>query len=102
MSNSCDLTSHKWQNGNTVSHSNRKTKRRFMPNLQSITVFSGVLGRKFRLRVSAKTIRTIDFKGGLDDFLVNTKNAKLSKLALALKKLVAKKISGDAANNQKA
>ncbi|WP_041351435.1 50S ribosomal protein L28 [Neorickettsia risticii] len=102
MSNSCDLTGHGWQNGNMVSHSNRKTKKRFMPNLQRITVFSDVLKQKFRFKVSAKTIRTVDFKGGLDDFLRNTKNSKLSKSALALKKRIMKKVSGDGTDDRKA
>ncbi|WP_038559164.1 50S ribosomal protein L28 [Neorickettsia helminthoeca] len=100
MSNACELTGHKWQNGNTVSHSNRKSKRKFMPNLQDITVCSQILNQRFRFKVSVKTIRTIDFKGGLDDFLVNTKNAKLSKAALALKKRIAKRI--DASTRQEA
>lgn len=83
MTNSCDLTGHAWLNGSNISHSHRVTKRRFMPNLQKLTLSSDVLGEKFRFRVTTKTLRTIDFKGGLDMFLLMTKNAKLTKTALS-------------------
>ena len=90
MSTSCRLTGHTWLNGNNVSHSNRKTKRRFMPNLHNLTLKSDLLDRSFKLKITSKTLRTIDFKGGFDNFLLNTKNSKLTKLALRLKKQVAK------------
>jgi large subunit ribosomal protein L28 len=93
MSLSCDLTGHQWLNGNKVSHSNRKSKRRFLPNLHNSTLCSDSLSQKFRFKVSNKTLRTIDFKGGFDEFLLNTKNAKLTKTALKLKKLILKKTS---------
>lgn len=93
MSFSCDLTGHGWLNGNKVSHSNRKSKRRFLPNLRNSTFQSDVLARKLRFKVSNKTLRTVDFKGGFDAFLLNTKNAKLTKVALKLKKLIMQKSS---------
>lgn len=88
MSIKCDLTGHTWQNGNKVSHSNRKTKRKFLPNLRSLTLYSEVLQQKFKFKVSNKTMRTVDFKGGLDEFLLKTKNRKLTIIALNLKKKV--------------
>jgi large subunit ribosomal protein L28 len=93
MSRSCSLTGHTWLNGNNVSHSNRKTKRRFMPNLHKLTLTSEVLGTKFRMKITAKTLRTIDFKGGFDNFLLKTKNAKLTSVALKLKKRILKQTS---------
>jgi len=90
MSNSCSLTGHTWLNGNNVSHSNRKTKRRFNPNLHKLTLNSESLSQSFKLKISAKTLRTIDFKGGFDSFLIKTKNNKLTKLAMCIKKRILK------------
>ena len=69
MSWRCDLTGKKPLVGHKVSHSNIKTKRRFLPNLRNVTLISDTLGRKFRLRVSASALRTVDHRGGLDAFL---------------------------------
>ena len=77
--------------GHNVSHSNIKTKRRFEVNLCNVTLPSETLGQSFKLRIAAKTLRTVDFKGGLDGFLIGTKNAKLTDKARKIKKAIEKK-----------
>ena len=94
MSRRCDLTGKGPQTGHKVSHSNRKTKRRFLPNLCSVTVMSDSLGRAVRLRVSANALKTIDHRGGLDAFLAKASEAELSPHARAIKREIAKKAEG--------
>ncbi len=91
MSMKCDLTGKKFLNGNNVSHAKNRTKRRFLPNLQNISFLSEKLGKKIQLKVATSTIRTVEKKGGLDEFLINTSNTKLSPEALKLKKLIISK-----------
>ncbi len=91
MSRRCDLLNTGPMSGNNVSHSNVKTRRRFDVNLCNVTLASEALGQKYKLRVAAKTLRTVDFKGGLDGFLLGTKNAKLTDKARTIKKAVMKK-----------
>jgi large subunit ribosomal protein L28 len=91
MSRRCDLTGKTALVGNKVSHSNRKTKRRFLPNLCNVTLISEALGRSVRLRISANALKTVDHRGGLDAFLLKAKADTLSPKALDLKRQVAKK-----------
>jgi large subunit ribosomal protein L28 len=91
MSRRCELTGKGAQVGHKVSHSNRKTKRRFLPNLLNVTVMSDSLGRSVRLRVSANALKTIDHRGGLDAFLLKAKDAELSPRVLELKRQIKKK-----------
>ncbi len=93
----CELTGKDRQIGHKVSHSNRKTKRQFKPNLLNVTLMSDVLGRRVRLRVSANALKTVDHRGGLDAFLVAARDAELSPRALELKRQVAKKRAAAAA-----
>jgi len=86
MPRRCELTGKKVHAGQNVSHSNRKTKRTFAPNLQSTTLISEALGRRVRLRVSTRALRTVQKKGGLDAYLLETPEAKLAPEALALKR----------------
>jgi large subunit ribosomal protein L28 len=91
MSRRCELTGKGAQVGHKVSHSNRKTKRRFLPNLLNVTVMSDTLGRSVKLRVSANALKTIDHRGGLDAFLMKAKDAELSPRVLELKRELKKK-----------
>ena len=91
MSRRCDLTGKSVLVGNKVSHSNRKTKRRFLPNLLNVTMISDTLGRSVRLRVSANAIKTVDHRGGLDAYLLNAKNEALAPKVRDLKKAIQKK-----------
>jgi large subunit ribosomal protein L28 len=93
MSRRCDLTGKSAQTGHKVSHSNRKTKRRFLPNLCSVTMISDALGRSVRLRVSANALKSVDHRGGLDAFLMKAKSEKLSPRALELKRQIEKKLA---------
>lgn len=90
MSRRCELTGKGPMVGNNVSHANNKTKRRFLPNLNDVTLMSDVLGRSFKLRISAAALRTVDHRGGLDAFLAKAKDAELSANALKIKKDIAK------------
>jgi large subunit ribosomal protein L28 len=87
----CELTGKTRQIGHRVSHSNRKTKRRFMPNLLRVTLISEALNRSVRLRISANALKTVDHRGGLDAFLLAAKDSELSPRALELKRQVRKK-----------
>ena len=88
MSMKCELTGKTFQTGNNVSHAKNRTKRRFLPNLQKVTFLSEKLGQKVQLKVAASTIRTVEKKGGLDEFLISTPNSKLPVKAKKLKKTI--------------
>jgi large subunit ribosomal protein L28 len=79
--------------GHNVSHSNIKTKRRFLPALAETTLHSDALGQAFRLRVTNAALRTLDFKGGLDAYLLKTADEVLSARALKIKKQVKAKLA---------
>ena len=83
--------------GHNVSHSNIKTKRRFLPALSPATLQSDALGQSFRLRVSNAALRTLDFKGGLDAFIVKARDEQLSIAALRIKRQVRAKLAEQAA-----
>lgn len=91
MSRRCELTAKGPQVGHKVSHSNIKTKRRFLPNLCNITFQSESLGRNIRLRVSTNAVKSVDHNGGLDAFLLKANAAHLSPRALDLKRQIEKK-----------
>jgi large subunit ribosomal protein L28 len=96
MSKKCSLNAKKKVlYGHKVSHSNRKSNRRFLPNLQTCSSWSEVLG-KVSLRISTNTIRTIDKVGGIDKYLLATNDSLLSKEALGLKRILLRKLSAAA------
>eukprot|EP01041_Mallomonas_annulata_P024410 gene24410-45165_t len=90
MSRVCELTGKGPMTGNTVSHANNKSRRRFLPNLNEVTLISDVLGQSFKLRISAAGLRSVDHRGGLDAFLAKAKDDELSPTALKIKKEIAK------------
>ncbi len=96
MSRRCELTGKSVLVGHKVSHSNIKTKRRFLPNLCNVTLQSDVLGQRVRLRISANALKSVDHRGGLDAFLMKARASELSPRALELKRKVAKKIAAPA------
>jgi len=87
----CELTGKKPQVGHKVSHSNIKTKRRFLPNLVNVTLTSDTLGRSVRARVSANALKSVDHRGGLDAFLLKAADAQLAPRMLDLKRQITKK-----------
>jgi large subunit ribosomal protein L28 len=88
MPRRCQLTGTHSHSGQNVSHSNRKTKRRFGPNLQHAHLQSQALGRSVRLRVTTRALRTVQKRGGLDAYLIGTDDAKLPAEARSLKRQV--------------
>jgi large subunit ribosomal protein L28 len=91
MSRRCDLTGKAVLVGHKVSHSNIKTKRRFLPNLLNVTMMSDALGRSIKLRVSANALKSVDHRGGLDAYLLRAKTETLAPRMRALKKQIEKK-----------
>ena len=96
MSRRCELTGKGPLVGHKVSHSNIKTKRRFLPNLVNVTLMSDALGRSVKLRVSANALKTVDHRGGLDAFLKKASADELSPRALKLKQQIEKKQTAEA------
>lgn len=90
MTKSCDLTGKTVQTGNNVSHSHRKTRRRYLPNLHAVSLQSDALKQTVKLRIAIHTLRSIDKNGGLDSFLLKTSNIKLTDTAVKLKKRIKK------------
>ena len=88
MSRKCIITKKGVLSGNNVSHSNRKTRRRFLPNIQKISLMSDALGRAIRMKISTNGVKTIDHNEGLDNYLISTSNSKLSVEARSLKKKI--------------
>ncbi|EPX80887.1 LSU ribosomal protein L28p [Litoreibacter arenae DSM 19593] len=76
--------------GNNVSHAKNRTRRRFLPNLNDVTLMSETLGRGFKFRISAAALRTVDHRGGLDGFMGKAKDTDLSAKALKVKKDIVK------------
>lgn len=91
MSRVCELTAKGRQVGHNVSHANNKTKRTFLPNLQNVTLISDALGKGVRLRVSMNGLRSVEHVGGLDNWLLKTKDELLSDRCVRLKKEINKK-----------
>jgi len=97
MSRRCELTGVGPMVGHNVSHSNIKTKRRFLPNLQPASLQSEALGQTFKLRITNAALRTLDAKGGLDAFLAKARDEDLSPRALKIKRQLKAKLSEQAA-----
>ncbi|MEM6462682.1 MAG: 50S ribosomal protein L28 [Pseudomonadota bacterium] len=97
MSRSCELTGKAVQSGNNVSHANNKTRRKFLPNLCNVTLISDALGQRYRLRISAAALRSVEHRGGLDAFLLKAKEKDLSMRARLLKRQISKKVTEAAA-----
>ncbi|SON57869.1 50S ribosomal protein L28 [Hartmannibacter diazotrophicus] len=97
MARRCELTGKAVLTGNNVSHANNKSRRRFLPNLCSVTLLSEALGQSVRLRVSAKALRSVEHRGGLDAFLTKASETELSERARLLKRQIAKKAEEAAA-----
>lgn len=92
MSRICSLTGKGPKAGNMVSHSNRKTKRRFVPNLQNVSLISDVLGASFNMPIATNTLRSIDINEGFDQYLLTTSNNKLTEEAQSIKRRIQKKL----------
>ena len=91
MSKRCELTGISPLKGNNVSHAKNKTKRRFLPNLKKVTFKSDLLKKNIKLNVTNAALRTVDFKGGLDKFLLSAKKVKLSNKVKKIKDAISSK-----------
>ena len=92
MSKRCELTGISPLKGHNVSHAKNKTKRRFLPNLKKVTFKSDILKKNIKLNVSNAALRTVDFKGGLDKYLLSAKNSNLSSKVKKIKQFITSKI----------
>lgn len=91
MAKKCDISGTGVMSGNNVSHANNKTRRRFLPNLQVVSLFSEALNKVFKMKVCSKTLRSIEHNGGLDSYLETTSNTKLTEEAKKIKKTIVSK-----------
>lgn len=94
MARVCALTGKKVQYGHNVSHSKRATNRRFEPNIQKVRLESEALGQRIPLNIAARTLRTVQKKGGLDGFLLGTDDSKLQPGAVRIKNKIRRKLAG--------
>ena len=98
MSRRCEITGKGVLSGNNVSHANNKTRRRFLPNLQEVSMLSDILNQTIRMRVSTRAMRTVEHNGGIDAFLLSTPNRDLPEEAQIVKRRILKaKTKKDAA-----
>lgn len=88
MSKLCELTGKRPQTGHNVSHANNKTKRRFFPNLKKVSFKSEKLNRDIRIKICTRAIKAVDFRGGIDEFLLRAKNKNLSHRVKKIRKLL--------------
>ena len=93
MSRRCELSGKGPMTGNNVSHAHNKTRRRFLPNLNDVSLMSESLGRTFKLKVSSSALRTVDHRGGLDGYLLAARDGVLSERALKIKRDVEKAVA---------
>ncbi len=90
MSKVCEISGKKQMSGNNVSHANNRTKRRFIPNLQNVKLYSGTLQKYINLNITIRTMKTVEKNGGLDSYLIKTSNKNLAETAIKIKKQILK------------
>ncbi|MCP4393902.1 MAG: 50S ribosomal protein L28 [Alphaproteobacteria bacterium] len=96
MARRCEITGTGVLTGNNVSHANNKSRRRYLPNLQDVSLLSEALGEKIKLKVTANTLRSIEHNGGLDAYLTTTSSTKLTDKAVTIKNKINKALKADA------
>ena len=90
MSKVCEISGKKPMSGNNVSHANNRTKRRFIPNLQNVKLYSGTLQKYINLNITVRTMKTVEKNGGLDSYLIKTSNRNLANAAIKIKNQILK------------
>ena len=90
MSKICEISGKRPMSGNNVSHANNRTKRRFIPNLQNVKLYSSILQKYVNLNITIRTMKTVEKNGGLDAYLIKTSNKNLADTALKIKKQILK------------
>jgi large subunit ribosomal protein L28 len=93
MARRCELTGKAVLTGNLVSHSNHKTRCRFLPNLCNVTLMSEALGQAFRFRITAHALRSVEHRGGLDSFLIKARDTELSQRAKEIRRAISKTVT---------
>jgi large subunit ribosomal protein L28 len=96
MAKRCEITGTGVLTGNNVSHAHNKTRRRYLPNLQDVSLLSEALGETIKLRITAHTLRSIEHNGGLDAYLTTTSSNKLTEKAARLKTKIKKAMAAQA------
>tara|TARA_B100001939_G_C16831502_1_gene568902 strand:- start:55 stop:348 length:294 start_codon:yes stop_codon:yes gene_type:complete len=96
MSRKCELTGKAVMSGNNVSHANNKNRRKFLPNLHQVTLHSNLLEEKIYLKVSSKALRTVEHRGGIDEYLIKESSTNLSPKAQVIKKRILKAVNTSA------
>ncbi|MDC0226869.1 50S ribosomal protein L28 [Alphaproteobacteria bacterium] len=92
MSRVCEISGKRVMSGNNVSHAKNKTKRKFIPNLQNVKLFSKILNKFINMKISVSALKTVEKNGGLDEYLTKTSNRALAPEAIALKKSILKHV----------
>ena len=92
MSRVCEISGKRVMSGNNVSHAKNKTRRKFIPNLQNVKLFSKILNKFINMKISVRALRTVEKNGGLDEYLTKTSNKALAPEAIALKKSILKHV----------
>ena len=92
MSRVCEISGKRVMSGNNVSHAKNKTRRKFIPNLQSVKLFSKTLNKSINMKISVRSLKTVEKNGGLDEYLTKTSNRALAPEAIALKKSILKHV----------
>jgi large subunit ribosomal protein L28 len=90
MTRRCELTGKLPLSGQSRSHAENATKRKFRPNLVNVTLISDVLDRKYKLRITAHALKSVEHRGGLDAFLDKARDEDLSEQCQKIKRDVAK------------
>ena len=90
MSKVCEISGKKPMTGNNVSHANNRTKRRFIPNLQNVKLYSGALQKYINMNITIRTMKTVEKNGGVDAYLIKTSNKNLAETAIKIKKQILK------------
>ena len=90
MSKICEISGKKPMTGNNASHANNRTKRRYIPNLQNVKLYSGTLQKYINLNITIRTMKTVEKNGGLDSYLIKTSNKNLADTAIKIKKQILK------------
>ena len=92
MSRVCEISGKRVMSGNNVSHAKNKTRRKFIPNLQNVKLFSKILNKFINMKISVRALKTVEKNGGLDEYLTKTSNRVLAPEAIALKKSITKHV----------
>lgn len=99
MSRVCEISGKSVMSGNNVSHAKNKTRRKFIPNLQNVKLFSKTLNKFINMKISVRALRTVEKNGGLDEYLTKTSNRVLAPEAIVLKKSILKLVKIDEQSN---